>query len=130
MGSGELFCLHLAITGAQTLSTNLALKVGQLSPTQLRDTGVKYIIYTLYDSLFYIKTHSEDFWSVKRQVQVAGRGYNYTEIRTQKGLPHTQAPSHVSRQDIAMLCNQTQKLGGTIWSQHLDIAIVCQEMCV
>lgn len=36
--SGELFCLHLAITGAQTLSTHLALKVGQLNPTQVLST--------------------------------------------------------------------------------------------
>ena len=63
---GELFCLQLAITGAQTLSTNLTLKVGQLNPTQLRGVGVKYIIYSIRGSSFYIKTHSEDCWSVER----------------------------------------------------------------
>lgn len=70
--SGEQFCLHLAITGAQTFSTNLALKVGHPYLTQLRSIGVKYIIRAVYSNSFYVKTHSENCWSVQSRCRPAG----------------------------------------------------------
>jgi len=110
-------------------SPNPVLKVAWLNPTQLRGIGVKYVTYTIHGGSFCIKTHPE-YWPVKRQMQEAGGGYHYTEIRQWKGLPHTQSPAHASRQNMATLCNQTQKPGRTIRSRHFSIATVCQETCV
>lgn len=130
--SRELFCLCLAITGAQTLRTNQALKVGQLDPTQLRGIGVKYIIYiyiyTVHGSSFYIsrciqKTAGQWRGRCRRQLQLH-------KIQGSEWVPHTHSPPHISRQNTAMLCNQTQKPAGTIRSHHLDIATVYQEMRV
>lgn len=86
--SRELFCLCLAITGAQTLRTNQALKVGQLDPTQLRGIGVKYIIYIYILSTVVLSIYQDAFRRLLVSEEVgAGGSYNYTKFRAQNGCP-------------------------------------------